>query len=359
MRTAATRTTPTTPTPAAGGSDAPRTRVRRGGTVAIAAMSVLVLAACTTGLESGATATPSATVAGSEQGATGAGSEPASSATATPPGTLASAALEPGVGATTCDPARHARAGAVQILGPDDYRVGGWSHLTGVGALGVAALEPAQYAITAEHYVEQPDCGGQRALETVLVKRTYDWDRQHANGIESGIATAGLVFDQVQDVRLELRIDAGTTAIPTAQELADAYGGMLTTDQLTELDGQQVNLEVTLFGDGAHAGAQTMNAGTVIAIDPVAFADGWVSVVIPRDDLEFYTESDYVRTPVEPEQHGTLAVEGLRINPETATTATVRRLVTEDGGDFDPAASPELLKEMGLTFSLIEVGRAP
>jgi hypothetical protein len=50
-------------------------------------------------------------------------------------------------------------------------------------------------------------------------------------------------------------------------------------------------------------------------------------------------------------------VQGLRINPETSEGATVRRLVTERGDEFDPQAKPELFKEMAMTISLIEVGR--
>ncbi|WP_297082732.1 hypothetical protein, partial [uncultured Demequina sp.] len=258
--------------------------------------------------------------------------DPAVTVTDAPDPATTSAPVDAGVYAIECDPADHARADAVTVLGPGEWRVGGWNHITGVGSFAGAALAPTDYAITAENYLEQPDCGGQRALETVLVKKTYDWDRQHANGIEATFRTAGLVFGDVQDIVLELRVDADRTAIPTAADLEEAYGALLAGDQLAALDTQEINLELTLFGDGTAAGAQTINAGAIVAVDPLEFTDGWVRVAVPREELTFYTETDYVRTNVDAGAHGGIVVEGLRINPETAEGATVRRLMIEAGG---------------------------
>ncbi|WP_203653683.1 hypothetical protein [Demequina activiva] len=319
------------------------------GAVAAVLASTAALAACSAGDPPALNPTADAPVASTS---------PVATATATPQPSLASAAVDPGVYAIACDPAGHARPDAVTVLSETQYRIGGWNHLNGVGTFASARLAPTEYAISAQAFVEQPDCDGQRALETVLVKKTYDWDRQHANGMEASFPAESLTFGEVSDIVLELRVDAATTAIPSASDLAAAYGDVLDEKQLGELDAQQINLELTLYGDGAGAGAQTMNAGIIVAVDPAEFADGWVRVAVPREDLTFYTETDYVRTEVAPDAHATLLVEGLRINPETATGATVRRLVTGVGGEFDPAAKPELLKEMGLTFALIQVGRS-
>jgi hypothetical protein len=319
-------------------------------TFAVATLAVLsALTACSAGEPEAIN--PTAPASG------GTDTSPVATATALPIPTVASAAPEPGVYAIECDPAAHARSDAVTVLSETDYRVGGWNHVNGVGSFETVQLEPRDYAISAENFVAQPDCGGQKALGTVLAKKTYDWDRQHANGMEASFPAENLTFGEVGDVVLEVRVDAATTAIPSAQDLAAAYGDLLDAAQLEALDAQQINLELTLYGDGTDAGAQTMNAGTIVAVDPVEFADGWVRIAVPREDLTFYTETDYVRTEVAPDQHPTVLVEGLRINPETAQGATVRRLLADAGEDFDVTAKPELFKEMGLTFSLIQVGR--
>jgi hypothetical protein len=189
----------------------------------------------------------------------------------------------------------------------------------------------------------------------VLAKKTYDWDRQHANGMESSFPTEELTFGEVDSLVLVLRLDPARTHLPSAQDLAAAYGDRLTAQQLAELDSGEINLELTLFGEGATADQPFMNAGAIIAVDPAQAAAEWVRVQVPRADLMFYTEENYVRTEVGSDEWQDLRVQGLRINPETAEGLTVRHFVLDD---FDVQAKSELFKEMALTFALIEVGRS-
>jgi len=114
-------------------------------------------------------------------------------------------------------------------------------------------------------------------------------------------------------------------------------------------------MELTLFGEGATADQPFMNAGLIIAVDPEQASQGWVRVQIPREQLTFYTEENYERTPVTDSDWQELTVQGLRINPETANGLTVRHFVLDN---FDATAKPELFKEMAITFAVIEVGRS-
>lgn len=262
-----------------------------------------------------------------------------------------------GVSAIDCDLAAQARPGdqALRLLGPDAYRVGGWNHINGVGAFDTVSLPPQSYAISASNYVEDPSCGGVRSLGVILVKKTYDWDRQHANGMESRFDTERLTFGEVEDVVIELRLRPDVSTIPGPADLAAAYGDLLTADQIDQLDDGLVHLEVTLFGTGATAEAPFMNASALVTIDQAQVADGWVRIQIPHDAFDFYTEENYVRTPVGADAWQDLTIAGLRINPETAQRLTARYFLLDD---FDPAARPELFKEMGMAIALIEIGRA-
>lgn len=273
-------------------------------------------------------------------------------ASATPP----MPSFPDGVTSVECDLATHARGAdaAVTVLGDPTWRLGGWSHVTGVGSFASVAHPVATYRITAEHWTPDASCGGAKTLATVLVKKTYTWDQQHANGMEASFPTERMAFGDVTDIVLLLRLDPELTRIPTAEDLAAAYGDLLTPEELAQLDAGQVNLELTLFGEGATAEHPFMNAGTIISVDPAQAAAGWVRIQIPREQLTFYTEADYVRTEVGPGAWQDLLVQGLRINPETAQGATVRRLRPDD---FDVHAKSEMFKEMALTFALIEVGR--
>ncbi|MGC4175283.1 hypothetical protein [Demequina sp.] len=276
---------------------------------------------------------------------------PSVEATATMPSGVVFA---PGITTIDCGADAHDPT-AVVVLSDDLYRVGGWNHINGVGSFETVALEPSQYAITAKNYLPDATCGNAKTLPVVLAKKTYDWDQQHANGIESQFASDGLTFGAVDAIVLEMRLDAATSSIPQPADYEAAYGDLLTADQLSELDGGKVNLELTLFGSGAAAGDPSMNAGTIIEVDPAAYGDEWIRVVVPREDLTFYTEQNYERTAVADGVNADLVVSGLRINPETSSGNEVRVYV---GDAFDPLAKPELFKEMGMTFAVIEVLRA-
>jgi len=264
------------------------------------------------------------------------------------------APLEPGVYAIECGADEHLPT-SVRVLGPDHYRVGGWNHVNGVGSFENVALESREYAISAKNYLEDPSCDGAKTLQVVLAKKTYDWDKQHANGLESQFPGEELTFGQVESIVLELRIDMSRSVLPQAADYEERYGDLLTPEQLAELDGGKVNLELTLFGSGATADQPFMNAGTIIEVDPGQFGDGWIRVKVPREELTFYTEKNYERTPVGEDEHQDLLVKGLRINPETSSGNEVRVYV---GDAFDPQGKPELFKEMALSFYVIEVERS-
>lgn len=244
---------------------------------------------------------------------------------------------------------------AVVVLSDDLYRVGGWNHVNGVGSFETVAREPNAYAISASSYVPDASCGGANTLSLVLAKKTYDWDQQHANGIESQFAGEQLTFGEVESIVLDVRLDPAHSVLPKAADYAAAYGDLLTPDQLEELDGGHVNLELTLFGPGAEAGDPSMNAGIIIDVDPEAVGTDWFRVKVPRENLTFYTEQSYERTEVGEDANQNLLVTGLRINPETSSGNEVRVYV---GDAFDPLAKPELFKEMAITFAVIEIERS-
>src|SRR5690606_24321128 len=139
-----------------------------------------------------------------------------------------------------------------------------------------------------------------KTLSVLLAKKTWDWDRNHANGMQATFATEELTFGDVTDVSLVVRVDSDRTSIPTPVDLATHYGEFLAAEQLAELDGQSVNVAVTLFGTGATADQPFMSASVMVAIGPTEFADTWVRVHVPRDSLTWYTEDNYVRTEVGP-----------------------------------------------------------
>ena len=262
--------------------------------------------------------------------------------------------LPGGVYAIDCGADAH-DPGALVVLSPEVYRVGGWNHVNGVGSFETVALAPGEYDVSPKQYVPDTTCDGANTLDVVLAKKTYDWDKQHANGIESLFPGEELTFGEVAAIVLDVRLDAERSVLPQLDDYAAHYGDLLSPDQLEELDRGNVNFEVTLFGSGTTADQPFMNAGLIVEIDPDEFGDGWVRIKVPRESLSFYTEENYERTEVTSVDHQDLLVQGLRINPETSSGNEVRVYL---GDAFDPLAKDELFKEMGIAFHTIEIERA-
>lgn len=260
-----------------------------------------------------------------------------------------------GVTSIECDVSAQTRPGAIQVLGDGTWRLGGWSHVNGVGAFSTVRLGVGDYRITAENWTADPTCQDGKTLAVVLAKKVYDWDRQHANGMEAVISSDGLTFGDIEDIVLVLRFDPERSHLPTTEELVDTYGDIVDPAAIAALDDGSINLELTLYGTGATADAPFMNAGTIVSIDPAQAASGWVRVQVPRSALTFYTEENYVRTEVGADEWPDLTVAGLRINPETTSGNVLRHTL---GDAFDGQAKPETFKEMALHIALIEIGRA-
>ncbi len=267
-----------------------------------------------------------------------------------------SAAPQGGVDRITCDPAANARPddAAVRLLGAGAYTIGGWNHAS--TASDGLALPATRYRISGDYFQPDETCGGERTLDLVLVKRLVDWYDQHVNGVESTFRGEELRFGDVTDITLELRLRPEHTALPAPDDVAAGLAGVLTPEQLAELDSGLISLGLTLFGEGASGERPFLNAGTIIELDPATWGDDWVRVRVPFEDLEVYTEENYERTPVELTDYADLLVAGLRINPESAHGNTVRHYVLDE---FVPGEIPEIFKEMGVAFSLVEIGRSP
>ena len=258
--------------------------------------------------------------------------------------------------AITCDPATSSRAADVAFspIGGDNLAVTGWSHTS--AAETSLALDHTRYGLMRANFTPDPTCVDQNTLDIVLVKRLVDWDRQHMNGVEAGLPIRSILFSDITDITLELRLLPEESTIPDPDALTEHFADVLEPAQIRELDTGKVNLELTLFGQKANAERPFLNAGTIIEIDPAEWADGWVRVTVPAEALEGYTEVAYQRTPAELEDYPELFVHGLRINPESAGGRTLRHFQLDD---FVLGATPELFKEMAMSIALVEVGHAP
>lgn len=229
----------------------------------------------------------------------------------------------------------------------------GWSHiLPGRRPFANAKQDYAAYQIASENVLADPSCNDKQTFPVILVKKYGDWDQQHANGIETKFLHENISFGEISEVVLDLKVINEKTSILNAEELKTIYGDYLSDNEISSLDGGNVNLEITLFEQGFdNQNIPSFTASLIVEIDQNKYADQWIRLTIPADNFEYFQEQNWEQTPVALADFSDNLILGLRINPETASGNVVRNFIPDD---YDSTV-PEHLKEMAISIKQVEI----
>ncbi|GGY81063.1 hypothetical protein GCM10011613_27650 [Cellvibrio zantedeschiae] len=220
----------------------------------------------------------------------------------------------------------------------------GWNHVTNG-----SATEWKNTKLAASDYNNpssgkaNSECNNVDTLNMVLVKKYADWDHQHANGFEHHIATKNITFGKVDSIVVDLKINTARTSIPTQKTLLDTYSTYTAESNIKNVDASKVNIGFTLY-DGA-----SLNAADIIEIDQALYGDKWIRVVIKMDSINYYSETNYVRTPKKAEDLANAVIKGLLVVGETKTGNVLRGNISNWS-----ASVPETFKEMDVNVKKIE-----
>lgn len=187
------------------------------------------------------------------------------------------------------------------------------------------------------------DCNNVDTLNMVLVKKVADWDHQHANGFESHLITKNISFGQVDYIIVDLKINSARTSIPTQKQLVDTYSSYTAESNITGVDGNKVNIGFTLY-DGTNLGA-----ADIIELDQALYADKWIRVAIKLNSIQYYSETNYVRTFKKQEDFTNTIIKGLLVVGETKTGNVLRGNISNWSESV-----PESFKEMDVSIKKIE-----
>lgn len=253
------------------------------------------------------------------------------------------------VATAKCAPA--GKAEGLVLLGEDAHTFSGWSHIS-AGVPGLAGLRQAipEYALDLSPQADA-GCAEAPVVNALLVKKYHNWHQQHLSGLEAAFPDGAVALGRVDEVVLVLKINGNGTFVPTAELYREAYGDLLTPEQLAELDDQQVTLELTLF-DANHANhadqsIPSLNGTYYLSLNQAEVADQWLKVTVPIAAFDFYFQENWEETSVAREEQLQQKLVGLRINPETRSGKVVRNYLL----DKYSGAAPKLFKEIDLSLS--------
>ncbi|MCJ8313749.1 MAG: hypothetical protein HRU38_16695 [Saccharospirillaceae bacterium] len=244
---------------------------------------------------------------------------------------------------------------AYTIMQDEKNSLRGWSHIrknNGSGEFSAVKLEDDDYKISKDHYQVDESCNNVKTQGAVLLKKHSDWDHQHANGFEPKFFDNRLMLSNIDKIVLDIKLHKEGTSIPTLKDLKNAYGDILTKEQLNTLDQGKANIAVTIFEAMAlNQGTSSLNADKFIVIDQDQYFDQWIRITIDADKMNYYTEISYHATPANKDDYKDLAIKGLRLNPENHTGDVLRNFIT----DSWTKELPELFKELNISIKKIEI----
>lgn len=210
-----------------------------------------------------------------------------------------------------------------------------------------------------------PSCNDTKTQSLVLIKKLADWNAQHSNGIEPSVAAAGRTFADADKIVIELKINSAKTKLQTKAQLKAIYGSTLTDTQYDQLDMGNLAFGISLVNAKPTKEVDMVEFQRFVELDPAVWADKWVRITIPVDQMDMFTNQPWVRTATTVTAQSATIVDRLRINPEIYGSRTtdpfkwgnvIRNLL---GGPNDAAFAalnlPETFRELGITVKKIEI----
>lgn len=230
---------------------------------------------------------------------------------------------------------------ALTLFDMDHPFSAGWNHIGDPAkAADFSGLRQpfSAYAINHGNFHQDTTCTNERSYRTLLVKKLHTWNNSHANGLETHFE--GLPVNAIESLVIELKLHSERSFIPSIQQIHAVYP-QLSKAQVRSLDKGMANIELVLS-------AGKYRANQILTIEPDIYADQWVRITIPLENMNHYTEVDYARTPMSYSAAATQRYTSLIINAESQSRKTVQHLMNRQAGKV------QLFKELDISIRNIQ-----
>lgn len=227
-----------------------------------------------------------------------------------------------------------------------------WNHVGTVNSKPIPnewdniTLSAANYNIPG-NAATNSSCNNVDSVNTILVKKIANWDRQHSNGFGRSFTSFGQKFGNVENLVLDVKVNSAKTKMHTPAELKTVYTSYLSnTSVIDTIEAGKVNLGLTFET------SNNLRAAITIEIDQALYADQWVRITIPASSLRYYEDINYVQTTRDASLFSNLVINNLLVVAETRTNAVLRGSISGWNENTPP---PERFKEVDISFKKIEL----
>lgn len=238
---------------------------------------------------------------------------------------------------------------------------GFWTHVPNsaaeFGNLETAAYNDQRFNLSQIAAASDPSCGGNMTYTGTFVKKFVDWDHQHSNGGTFGLNKNVGTLDAVI---LDVKVNSADTNLPTPSELDSAFGSFATASELDAVDDQNVAFAIGVSNGGNGSG---YTGQTFIEIDMAKYADQWIRITIPVEDMAFQQDANWSKVRDVPYSEAqTINMSSFFINAETLSDSNkggVLRGTYDDTWSWDANnGNPwpnEMFKEQNISIKAFEL----
>lgn len=216
----------------------------------------------------------------------------------------------------------------------------------------------ADYNLGNNRVSPDPSCDNRSIHTGTWLKKLRDTDGQHSNGFNTGLNRS---VGEIESIVIELKINSNKTDVPSVSELEALYGATL-ADQggIDNLDNGKVAFGLTL--NNPDANDDSVRGEVYFEVDQDLYADQWVRVTIPKDNLYFWTGAPWEKNAVDIATANATNAASIYLNPETkgngpAETygSVVRNIYGYDAWTTLDNKPAEDFKEMNISIRTFEV----
>ena len=224
-------------------------------------------------------------------------------------------------------------------------------------------INEEDYTLSSANISADGSCSGKKVHSGTWVKKLANWDHQHSNGMTAGVRKNGqpVAFKDIDRIVLELKINSDKTDIPSKATHASKYGQILDQTQLDRLDNGKLAFALTFNNPGEQAGMNTVRAETYLEIDQMQYADEWIRVEIPIENMHFWSGVEYDKDTMQFADVQNNTTDILYFNPETKGNDgpsnygnVIRNILWPMWEEINPFPEEDF-KEMNISIKTFEV----
>lgn len=214
----------------------------------------------------------------------------------------------------------------------------GWNHIKSNQHWQGLRFAANTYQFSETTPLQQKNCTATKVVHHSLVKKYFDWDQQHANGLLFTVTPLGLDMGNIKQVDLVLKINSHFSHILSSEQLQQALGTMLSVEEIIKIDKGNANIELRLRHQ------DNWVASSMLSIAPQYF-DQWLHITLPFEQLQLWQNRNYQRIKINKAQIASKSLDNIVFVAETENRKVVRHFVNPL-----PDAFQERYKEINVTI---------